>query len=40
MPRDVRHFYGGVYPASQRARETRVICRIRAKRVTLDAIHA
>lgn len=33
-------FYGWVYPAEQRARETRVICRIHARRVTLDAIHA
>ena len=33
-------FYGYVYPAAQRARETRVICRIHARRITLDAIHA
>jgi PPOX class probable F420-dependent enzyme len=33
-------FYGCVYPVEQRARETRVICRIHARRVTLDAIHA
>jgi PPOX class probable F420-dependent enzyme len=33
-------FYGYVYPAHQRERETRVICRIRARRITLDAIHA
>jgi PPOX class probable F420-dependent enzyme len=32
-------FYGWVYPVEQRARETRVICRIHARRVTLDAIH-
>jgi PPOX class probable F420-dependent enzyme len=32
-------FYGYVYPAGQRARETRVVCRIRARRITLDAIH-
>jgi PPOX class probable F420-dependent enzyme len=32
-------FYGGVHPLAQRARETRVICRIRARRITLDAIH-
>jgi PPOX class probable F420-dependent enzyme len=32
-------FYGYVYPAGQRAQETRVICRIRARRITLDAIH-
>jgi PPOX class probable F420-dependent enzyme len=34
------HFYGGVYPLAQAARETRVIVRIRARRITLDAIHA
>jgi len=33
-------YYGFVYPAEQAARETRVICRIYARRVTLDAIHA
>lgn len=34
------HYYGGVYPVAQGARETRVICRIHARRITLDAIHA
>lgn len=33
-------FYGYVYPVEQHARETRVVCRIRARRITLDAIHA
>jgi PPOX class probable F420-dependent enzyme len=33
-------YYGWIYPVAQRSRETRVICRIRARRVTLDAIHA
>jgi PPOX class probable F420-dependent enzyme len=33
-------FYGHVYPVEQEARERRVICRIHARRVTLDAIHA
>ena len=33
-------FYGYVYPLEQRERETRVICRIHARRITLDAIHA
>jgi PPOX class probable F420-dependent enzyme len=33
-------FYGYVYPLEQQARETRVICRIRARRVTVDAVHA
>ena len=40
--RYTRHdaFYGHVYPIEQRRRETRVICRIHARRITLDAIHA
>lgn len=33
-------YYGHVYPLEQRERETRVICRIHARRITLDAIHA
>jgi len=33
-------FYGYVYPLEQRDRETRVIVRIHARRITLDAIHA
>jgi hypothetical protein len=27
------------YPVEQQARETRVICRIHARRISLDAIH-
>jgi PPOX class probable F420-dependent enzyme len=33
-------FYGHVYPVEQQALETRVICRIHARRISLDAIHA
>jgi PPOX class probable F420-dependent enzyme len=33
-------YYGHIYPLAQQAQETRVICRIHARRVTLDAIHA
>ena len=33
-------YYGYVYPVAQRSRETRVICRVHARRITLDAIHA
>jgi PPOX class probable F420-dependent enzyme len=33
-------YYGHVYPIEQQARETRVTCRIHARRITLDAIHA
>lgn len=32
-------FYGYVYPLEQKERETRIICRIHAKKITLDAIH-
>jgi PPOX class probable F420-dependent enzyme len=32
-------YYGWIYPVEQRERETRVIGRIHARRVTLDAIH-
>jgi PPOX class probable F420-dependent enzyme len=32
-------FYGHVHPLEQQARETRVICRIHARRVLVDAIH-
>lgn len=35
-----RSYYGGIYPEAQRLRETRVSVRIRATRITLDAIHA
>jgi PPOX class probable F420-dependent enzyme len=35
-----RAFYGFVYPAEQRFREVRVIGRLHARRITLDAIHA
>jgi PPOX class probable F420-dependent enzyme len=33
-------YYGYVYPVEQQAKETRIIVRIQASRVTLDAIHA
>jgi PPOX class probable F420-dependent enzyme len=32
-------FDGYVYPVEQRGRETRVVCRIHARRISLDAIH-
>jgi PPOX class probable F420-dependent enzyme len=32
-------FYGYVYPAEQRTRETRAVCRIHARWISLDAIH-
>ena len=33
-------YYGCIYPVDQADRETRVICRIHARRISLDAIHA
>ena len=33
------YFYGCVYPLEQRDRETRIICRIHVRKMTLDAIH-
>jgi PPOX class probable F420-dependent enzyme len=32
-------FYGYVYPLEQQAKETRIICRLNATKITLDAIH-
>jgi PPOX class probable F420-dependent enzyme len=32
-------YYGYVFPIEKQGRETRIICRIHATRVTLDAIH-
>lgn len=32
-------FYGYVYPTEQQQRETRIICRIHARKITMDAIH-
>jgi len=39
--RYTRHprYYGHIYPLDQRGRETRIICRIHARRVLVDAIH-
>ena len=34
-----RGYYGFVFPAEQRVRETRVICRLHAQRITVDAVH-
>jgi PPOX class probable F420-dependent enzyme len=33
------HYYGSIYPLEQQARETRIICRIHARTIALDAIH-
>ena len=32
-------YYGYVFPSEQQPRETRVICRLHAKKISLDAIH-
>ncbi len=31
---------GHIFPVAQQTKETRVVCRVHARRVTLDAIHA
>lgn len=36
---DHPRYYGHVFPVEQATKETRVICRIHARRVSLDAIH-
>ena len=33
------HYYGYIYPFEQADREQRLICRIHARKITLDAIH-
>lgn len=33
-------YYGYIYPHEQSARETRLICRVHAAKITLDAIHS
>jgi hypothetical protein len=33
------HYYGSISPIEQQAKETRIICRIHATKITLDAIH-
>ncbi len=33
------HYYGYIYPLEQQTKETRIICRIHATKITLDAIH-
>jgi PPOX class probable F420-dependent enzyme len=37
---DHPHYYGYIYPLEQQQRETRIICRIHASKITLDAIHS
>jgi hypothetical protein len=32
-------YYGYIYPITQQSKETRIICRIHAEKITLDAIH-
>ena len=36
---DHPQYYGYVFPLEKRERETRIICRIQAQKITLDAIH-
>jgi GH25 family lysozyme M1 (1,4-beta-N-acetylmuramidase) len=32
-------YYGYIFPEEQRAKETRIICKLKPKRVNVDAIH-
>lgn len=32
-------YYGGIFPVERRAQETRIVCQIRPRKITLDAIH-
>lgn len=32
-------YYGHIFPVEQQVKETRVICRLHAEKITLDAIH-
>jgi len=34
------HYYGYIFPLEKQTQETRILCRIHAKRVTVDAIHS
>jgi PPOX class probable F420-dependent enzyme len=36
---DHPHYYGHIYPIERQQRETRIICLIHARQITLDAIH-
>ena len=33
------HYYGGIFPVERQMQETRIICRIKPRKITLDAIH-
>lgn len=33
------HYYGGIFPVERHRQETRIICRIKPRKITLDAIH-
>ena len=33
------HYYGGIFPVERQTQETRIICRIKPRKITLDAIH-
>jgi len=34
-----RHYYGHIFPVEQKEKETRIICKLTPKKITLDAIH-
>ncbi len=33
------HYYGGIFPLERQSQETRIICQIMPRKITLDAIH-
>jgi PPOX class probable F420-dependent enzyme len=33
------HYYGGIFPVERQTQEMRIICRIKPRKITLDAIH-
>lgn len=34
-----QHYYGQIFPAEQKQKETRIICKFKPVKITLDAIH-
>jgi hypothetical protein len=36
---DKPRYYGFIFPEEQRQRETRIICKLKPKKINLDAIH-
>ncbi len=36
---DKHHYYGEIFPEEEKERETRIICKIKPSKISLDAIH-